>query len=232
MFLVPLLRENRHSLLLLIWMTIMPLACSAVVTVIAIKYEVYIREFTFSEWVLFYTCTVATMALALTPTTFIAVISGFFLGWLSIPLMLVSYLGASAAGFFLARYIDQGKFRTSINQLPNVSRIVESIDTKQLSFIILCRISPILPFSIMNVVLSMIKVNFPVFIWAGFLGMLPRTLIFIWIGSTLQQLKEIMETGETDLTQISFLLLLVISIAGFYMYFKNLISKKLSNNDR
>lgn len=232
MFLVPLFRENRHSLFLLIWMTVMPLICSAVVTVLAIRYEIFIRDFTFSEWLFFYICTTVSMALAFTPTTFIAVMSGFFLGWISIPFMLISYLSASALGFILAKYIDQGKFHSSIRQLPKVAQFIGAINTKQLSFIILCRISPVLPFAIMNAVLSMINVSFAKFIGAGFLGMLPRTLLFIWVGSTLHQLRDIVETGKTDISQISFFVLLVISVFGFYLYFKNLISKKFSDSKR
>lgn len=229
--LVPLLRENKHSLFLLIWMSLMPLICSAVVTVMAIRYEMLIREFDLVDWLFFFTCAVATMALAMTPTTFVALLSGFFLSWSAIPFMLISYLSASALGFFLAKYIDRGKFRNSILQLPKVSKIIEGINDKQLSFIILCRISPVLPFAIMNVILSMINVSFTKFIWAGFLGMLPRTLLFIWVGSTLQQLREIIESGKTELSQYSFFILLIVSIIGFYWYFKNLISKKLSTNN-
>jgi len=210
-------------------MSIMPLICSAVVTVLAIRYEMLIREFNFIDWLFFFTGAIVTMALAMTPTTFVALISGFFLSWSAIPFMLISYLSASALGYFLAKYIDRGKFSNSILQLPKVSKMIGGINEKQFSFIILCRISPVLPFAIMNVVLSMIKVSFKKFIWAGFLGMLPRTLLFIWVGSTLQQLREIMESGKMEVSQYSFFILLIASILGFYWYFKNLISKKLSS---
>ncbi len=228
MFLVPFFRENKHSLFLLVWMTIMPIVCSAIVTLLAIKYEVYIRSFNLPAWLIFFTGATITMALAMTPTTFIALLSGFFLSWLAVPFMLISYLVASALGFFLAKRVDQGKFLASIRKLPKVAGFINAINSKQLSFIVLCRISPVLPFAIMNVVLSMIHISFSKFLWGGFLGMLPRTLLFIWIGSTLHQLREIVETGRADASQISFFTLLTISVVGFYLYFKNLISKKIT----
>ena len=228
MFLVTLLRENRNSLLLLIWMTIMPMICSAIITVLAVKYEAIIRDFSIFHWTLYFLAVTITMAVALTPTTFIALLSGYFLGWHSVPFMLISYLAASGIGFFLAKYIDQGKFLNSISQLPKVSNFIQAINSTQLSFIILCRISPILPFAIMNVVLSIMRVNIINFLWAGFIGMLPRTLLFIWIGSAAKQLIEIVSAGDNRYHQIAFTVFLLISVFGFYLYFKSLLTKKLS----
>lgn len=229
MSLVPLLRENRHSLILIIWMTIMPLVCSALITVLALKYEVAIREFTSFQWLLYFIAVTITMATALTPTTFIALLSGFFLGWYAVPFMLIAYLSASGLGYFLAKYVDKGHFINSISKLPKVSNFIEAINQTQLSFIILCRISPVLPFAIMNVVLSIMRVDFKTFLWAGFLGMLPRTILFIWIGSTAKLLIEIVSTGENKASQIAFIAFLLLSIFGFYLYFKNLITKKLAH---
>src|SRR5690606_19511306 len=110
MLLVSLLLVIKHSIFLLIWMSIMPQICSAVLTVLAIRYEMLIREFNFIDWLFFFTVAIVTMALAMTPTTFVALISGFFLSWSAIPFMLISYLSASALGYFLAKYIDRGKF--------------------------------------------------------------------------------------------------------------------------
>lgn len=229
MFLVPLLRENKHSLFLIIWMTIMPLICSALITVLALKYEVAIREFTSFQWLLYFIAVTITMATALTPTTFVALLSGFFLGWNAVPFMLIAYLSASGLGYFLAKYVDRGHFINSISKLPKVASFVQAINQKQLSFIILCRISPVLPFAIMNVLLSIMRVDFKTFLWAGFLGMLPRTILFIWIGSTAKLLMEIVSTGENKASQIAFIAFLLLSIFGFYLYFKNLITKKLSH---
>lgn len=228
MFLVTLFRENKSSLLLLVWMTIMPLICSAVITVLALKNEAIIRDFSGFYWLLYFLAITITMAVALTPTTFIALLSGYFLGWYSVPFMLISYLTASGVGFFLAKYIDQGKFLNSVSKFPKVSKFIQAINRTQLSFIILCRISPVLPFAIMNVVLSIMRVNIVKFLWAGFIGMLPRTLLFIWIGSAAKQLIEIVSTADNRYNQIAFTVFLLISVFGFYLYFKSLLTKKLS----
>lgn len=226
---VHLLRENKRTFFLMLWMAIMPLLFSTVITVMALQYEDYIRQFTSSQWLLFYTGASLSMALALIPTTFIALISGYLLGGPAIPYMLTAYLLASGIGYYLAKLADKGKFLHAIEQMPKVGQFMRAINQKQLSFIVLCRISPILPFAIMNVVLSVMKVGFIHFLWAGFLGMLPRTLLFIWIGSTASILREAVEGGKSNMSKITFLVLLLLSIIGFYFYFKQIISKKIEN---
>ena len=43
---------------------------------------------------------------------------------------------------------------------------------------ILVRLSPVLPFSIMNLLMPALNIRLSVFLLAGFVGMLPRTLFF------------------------------------------------------
>lgn len=229
MFLVQLTRENRSSFFLMLWMAIMPLLCSTLITIWSLQNQDLVSSFQHWHWMLFYLTTILTMGLAITPTTFIALFGGYFLGWSSVPYMLISYMAASAFGFYLAKWIDQGHFLKSIRKFPNVEKIIKAMNHKQVPFIILCRISPILPFAIMNVLLSLLHVRFATFLWAGFLGMLPRTILFIWVGSTAREFQDIISGENQDLSQISFLLLLVLSIVGFYYYFKNLLSKKLED---
>lgn len=224
---VQLLRKNKLSFFLLLWMSVMPLLCSAIVTYTVLQYEPYLRSFTNMQWVLFYLGTIASMALALTPTTFVALVSGYFLSWQAVPYMLVAYLAASAIGYQLARSADRGRFLDAIKDLPKVSDLMQAVNKESFAFIILCRISPILPFAIMNVVLSMMRIPFFQFIWAGFLGMLPRTLLFIWVGSTASALRETISGDGDNINQISFLVLLVLSIVGFYFYFKRIITQQL-----
>ncbi len=58
--------------------------------------------------------------------------------------------------------------------------------------------------------------------------MLPRTLLFIWLGSKAGELQQLLSTGgEGNLGQLSFLLLLIVSIVGFYFYFQKIITKKV-----
>jgi uncharacterized membrane protein YdjX (TVP38/TMEM64 family) len=162
------------------------------------------------------------MALGLTPTTFIALLSGYFLGIKAIPFVILSYFVASIIGYYLAKKMDQGKFMSSLQGIPGITNIVGNLKKKEVSVIILARISPALPFAMMNMLLSYLRADFKKFLWAGFAGMLPRTLLFIWIGSQGDNIRALLQNSSDDkLVKISFILLLLVSVLGlFYIIMK------------
>lgn len=219
---------NRSAFFLIVWMAVVPLLFSSYVMIFALNNEDVILNWPYTNWLLFFLATCFSMAFALTPTTFIALISGYFLGWKGLTFILAEYLVASWLGYMLANYLDQGRFLTTIKQIPKVNHFIKGLNANQFGIIVLSRISPVLPFAIMNVVLSMIGVRLKDFLWAGFLGMLPRTIIFLWIGSQAKALREILEGGaDSNIVQLSFILLLIIFVAGFYRYVKKIIARKL-----
>jgi uncharacterized membrane protein YdjX (TVP38/TMEM64 family) len=229
MSLVQVLKNNKFSFGLLLLLVILPFLVSSSIIVLAIKYDEAIRHFTFAAWCLFYFCTCFTMALAMTHTTFIALLSGYFLGLKSIPFVIVSYFIASIMGYFLAKKVDQGKFMASLHGIPRVADIAANLKKREVSVIIFARISPALPFAMMNMLLSYLGANFKKFLWAGFAGMLPRTLLFIWIGSEGDNIRDILQhSSEQNLVKLSFVLLLLISVLGLFY----LIMRAVKNSEK
>jgi uncharacterized membrane protein YdjX (TVP38/TMEM64 family) len=217
MALVQVLKNNKFSFGLLLLLLILPLLISSSLVVLAVKYDAAIRNFDLTSWCLFYFCACFTMALAMTPTTFIALLSGYFLGLKAILFVIVSYFVASIMGYFLAKKIDKGRFMASLQGIPGVSKIAGNLKKKEVSVIILARISPALPFAMMNMLLSYLGADFKKFLWAGFIGMLPRTILFIWIGSQGDNIRVLLENPEdNNIAKLSFILLLLISVLGLF----------------
>jgi uncharacterized membrane protein YdjX (TVP38/TMEM64 family) len=230
-FLKDLLRTNRRSALLALWMAVVPLTVSSLVAVLALRYENQIQAFAPPEWALYFLLSCLTMALALTPTTFIALLSGFFLGMVSSFFVIPAYLAASFLGYQLTRLIDNGHFLQTIRGLPGgrgekALRLLEGIRQNQLGLIIMARISPVLPFALMNVMLPIAGVRLREFLLAGTAGMLPRTLFFIWLGGQAQELQTLIEEGgEGSLSQVMFILLLAVSVMGLLYYARRILKK-------
>ncbi len=219
-------QQNKMSIIYLTLMGIVALVVSSVLTFYAVRYERAIQEFDLFYWMIFYICTCFTMAFALTPTTFIALLSGYFLGWLSLPFICISYMIACWIGYRAAAFFDQGKFMEAIKARKGASQLIERLKTGQLEIIILCRLSPVLPFAIMNVVLSMIKVDIRKFVVGSFVGMLPRTIITIWAGTQAREIRVLLESGEENNTmQIGFILLFTASLIGLFYYFKKALQR-------
>lgn len=227
--LIKLAKTNKRSFLLLIWMSVVPLLVSSSITYLAIQHEDFILSFSFAQWIIFFFLSFISMSFALTPTTFIAIFTGYFLGMEALPYMLLSYLSASLMGFRMARLFDKGNFIKSLEAFPKAKKFIEGLNEKQTGIIILSRVSPVLPFAIMNVILSMVGVRLKTFLLAGFIGMMPRTLLFMWAGSKGRSLRQILEEGmeQQYMMEILTLLMIFISIAGLAYYFKSIVKNMI-----
>ncbi|MBC7921499.1 MAG: VTT domain-containing protein, partial [Ferruginibacter sp.] len=179
--------SNSSSLLYAFLLGLLPLFFSSTVTYYAIRYEPHVRNFDTPAWVGFYVLSSLTMAFALTPTTFIALLSGYFLGWLSILPVSVSYLAASWIGYRAAQRLDGGRFMRNLPRKERAEKLVSNLKNNEFGLIVMARLSPVLPFAVTNVLLSLSGASLRTFLTAGFIGMLPRTMLSIWVGSQARQ---------------------------------------------
>lgn len=190
--------RTSFSLLYLIFLGVFPVLFSSLTLFYVYQYGELLLSFSYLEWSLIFLCSSLTMAFALTPTTLVALCSGYFLGATAIWFVIPAYLLASIIGFFSARFIDGGSLLKAVSQKPKAKNFVQNLNQKSFGFVVLSRLSPVLPFALMNFVLAALKVPFRTFMLAGFIGMLPRTLLFIWVGSEAKNLAEAIAQPEQN----------------------------------
>ncbi len=203
-------------------MAIMPLTFSSGLSATILSNLSEVESFSWLQWAGIFAVTVFTMAFALTPTTVIAIISGYFLGFAAIIPVVISYSLASIGGFLLSKPLG-GDFQLIIrSSYPKINSFIHRMSDKNpVSFVIFSRISPILPFAVMNLVLPFIGVKFRPYFWGGIAGMLPRTLLAITAGKLTKDIFSVVENPSDGLMmQIGFGVLLLISLLGFTFLFK------------
>lgn len=203
-------------------MLIMPLSFSSGLSLLIIDNISIVEDFQLFEWLIVFSIVSLTMTFALTPTTVIALLSGYFLGFYAVLPVVISYSLASLGGFYLSNTLGsnfQEVIRTSYPKLD--SFIHKMSDKSPSSFVIFSRISPVLPFAVMNIVLPFIGIKLKPFFWGGMLGMLPRTVLAIIIGMLAKDILILIENPSSGLyMQIGFIVLLLISLIGFYGIYK------------
>ena len=221
-------KKNKTALITLFISIILPFISSSIIISYMIKYETQIMDFSLPEWIFFYTCAVFTMAFSLTHTTFISAASGFFLGWASIPFVLLSYMCACLTGYFLAMRLDKGEVMNNIMNSSKGQIIATELRKNELKIIIFSRLSPVLPFGMMNLLLAYLKADFKKYLAGSLTGMLPRTLLFIWLGSQAQELVHAFR-ANTDKNYINIIIifLLIGSAMGLFYYIVKPLRKKV-----
>ncbi len=218
------MKGNTFTILYTFFLGLMPLLVSSSISYWVITHEQEIRNFTFQSWIIAFILACFSMAFALTPTTFVALLSGYFLGWKAFLPLAISYWIASYIGYQIAKKIDGGRFLKILAEKPKVKQVLENLQRDEFKIILLARLSPILPFAVTNVLFSFSGTKLRNFLTAGFLGMLPRTILSIWVGTQAQEIKRLIEhPSEGNISQLLVLGLIFASLFGLGYFVKKAI---------
>lgn len=217
-------KETFYSILPFVISGLLPLTFSSFFIRWIIKNKAIFLALSPTEIIVYTLLAALIMGLMLSPTTFVAMLSGFILGWKAIPFVVVSYLLASIIGFFIGKLMDQGKVERLLELFPKGKVFFENIRKSQKQLVFTCRLSPVLPFAFTNVLLAAIKTRFSTFIVYGTLGMLPRTLLAIWVGKQASSIYDL-QTREWTINVETISLLCLI---GFSMVLLLLILKRIN----
>ncbi|WNJ18501.1 VTT domain-containing protein [Pontibacter sp. G13] len=167
--------------------------------------------------VLFYLVASLTMALALTPTTFVAIASGFLFGWEAWIGIVLSYTIAATIGRLLGIGLFRRYSQSAIFQQPRYTRFLDEIAQSPLRMLILARLSPVLPFAVSNMVLGQIRIPWGTYLAGTLIGMIPRTMIAFITARNAQDLWTAIQYPETSSTeQVATSALIILTSLGIF----------------
>ena len=144
--------------------------------------------------------------LLILPASWLSLLAGFLYGpyFGSIIVFLSAFVGASIS-FFLAKEYFVKKIVAIISRFPKIKLLEKIINKGGLKLIILTRLSPLFPFSILNYFYGLNKVSYKDFS-IGLLFILPGTYLYCALGSlsnNLDEIKNLKLSGNTTTTIIS-----------------------------
>lgn len=204
-----------------IFMVIVPLFSSSLIAVWVVQNEKMLSQFGTVEWLGVSVVCCFTSMIALTPPTFLALIFGYFLGWNALLPLFALNLGAIFWVNKLARMFDKAQMVHFLNQNPKAKALLEKIHGDELRLVFFTKISPVLPFALTNLIFALAGVQLKNVLIGGFFGMIPRTVLAVWVGSQAQEILKLIENpNEGLLPKIILLVLVVVSVFGILRIFK------------
>lgn len=232
MQLIQLARKNWSTFVFLAWMTVLPLVVSSIVSYGVIRHEAIFSAFTLENWIVVGLVSCLTMGLALTPTSLMALLAGYFIGFSAFPGVIIAYTFASLVGFQLTHWMDRGALIRTLDQLPPkqallAQQIREGIAANQFGLTALARMSPVLPFTMMNVLLSLAGVSLRNYLLGGGLGMLPRTFFLMWVGNQAQEIRFLVQNDGDVTTQLFLLGMVLFTLLGTGYYSKRIFNQQI-----
>ncbi len=125
---------------------------------------------------------VATVLLA--PGSVLTIGAGFAFGlWKGfVAVSAGSTLGAALA-FLVARFIARDKLEAIAQRNEKFRRIDNAIGKQGAKLILLLRLSPVIPFNLSNYFYGLTGVRFWPYVLASWIGMMPGTFLYVYIGT-------------------------------------------------
>lgn len=202
-------------LLSAVLLTFLPLLCSSWVTYWVLAHEADLRLFGTADWLLVTIICLLTSVFALTPPTFLAIVFGYFLGWGSLAPLLMLNLGAIALVNRMTFYLDKQRLLSYLAQNQKVRLVLSRFHQDQWPLIFFAKLSPVLPFALTNLIFSLAGASLKNMLLGGFLGMIPRTLLAVYVGIQAKAIRQALENPNPNVwSQVFVLGLVVLSVVG------------------
>lgn len=140
----------------------------------------------------------AVATVAFLPGSILTLAAGivFGLAWGTLWAFLGATLGAAGA-FLVARYVARGAVERRLEGRPKFQAIDRAVGKEGWKLVALLRLSPVLPFNLLNYALGLTKVSFGGYVLAC-LAMLPGTLLYVYYGTLLGDLAALAAGAEVE----------------------------------
>jgi uncharacterized membrane protein YdjX (TVP38/TMEM64 family) len=101
----------------------------------------------------------------------------------------------AAAAFIVARSLAHDWIARRVARRTTFAAIARAVETEGFKIVLLTRLSPIFPFNLLNYVYGITSVPFRTYVLASWIGMLPGTIMYVYLGSAANSLATLL-SGE------------------------------------
>ncbi|XP_057868166.2 uncharacterized protein LOC131075355 [Cryptomeria japonica] len=101
-----------------------------------------------------------------------------------------STAGATAA-FIVGKTIGRSYVVSKLKDYPQFQAVAIAIQRSGFKIVLLLRLVPLLPFNMLNYLLSVTPVSIGEYMLASWIGMMPITFAFVYVGTTIKDLSDV-----------------------------------------
>jgi uncharacterized membrane protein YdjX (TVP38/TMEM64 family) len=180
--------------------------------------------------------TAAALVLALLPSIVMSALAGALFGIYGIVPAVISYLVACSLSFEIARRFLRPSIQAAIQRSPRAQALQVKFHEADFKIVVLGRLSPAIPFAVMNLLLGVANLPRSTYLWGSFLGMLPRTLVAVAAGAGAQAAFAALSQGSLPPLggplDYALPLIAVVGTAGLLWFVGNAVWKVLRETSR
>ena len=146
------------------------------------SFRIWVQELGALGWII----SILGYALAsfvLIPGGLLTITAGLAFGLWGFFIVVIGATIGAGMSFLAARYLFRKHVENSLGKKPLFKALNEAIKEEGWKVVGLMRFSPAMPFSLQNWLFGVTAVNFFPYLIATFFGIMPGTLLYVWIGS-------------------------------------------------
>ncbi len=169
------------------------------------------------------------IVLLILPASWLSIAAGYLYGTYlgSVIVFISAFIGATIS-FFIAKKFFSKKVLVIINKFPKLSLLENIIQKGGLKLIILTRLSPLFPFSILNYFYGLNNIKYKDFS-VSLICIIPGTFLYCSVGSLLNNLSDIV---NLKLNNNLFTTLISIVSTSLIIYFLSKYSNEIINESK
>src|SRR5579862_5726406 len=107
-----------------------------------------------------------------------------------------SILGATGS-FLIARYFAGEWVERKLRAYPKFAAVDHAIQKQSFKVVLLIRLQPVIPFVLLNYALGLTRVRLRDYVLASWIGMLPATIVYVYLGSALHNVSDLFSGGAS-----------------------------------
>ena len=132
------------------------------------------------------------------PGVLLTLAAGFLFG-LAIGTLVVmaGSVGGAVLAFLAGRYLARGYVERLASRFPRFAIIDQAVEQRGFQVVLLTRLSPLLPFNVLNYLFGATRVSLGVYALASWIGMAPGTVMYVYFGAAAKDLPRLLR-GEFE----------------------------------
>jgi len=123
------------------------------------------------------------ITVVLGPASGLTLLAGLVYGAWGFPLVVVSATLSAAVAFLLGRYVARERVNHWIAGKPRLLALNSAVSDEGWRVVLLMRLSPVIPFGLQSYLFAVTHIGFVPFVLATFVGTMPATALYVYIGS-------------------------------------------------
>ncbi len=115
--------------------------------------------------------------------------------WGTVYVSIASVTGATLA-FLIGRYLARQQIEKKIEGNEKFKAVDDAVAKEGWKIVLLTRLSPVFPFNLLNYAYGLTQVSLRDYVLASWIGMLPGTVMYVYLGSLAQNLATLGAGGK------------------------------------